>query len=181
MDTNICVHKTIIVNYSHSVNTVGTRRLRKNNSAVFSFGYPPHWDRDSIEAHFVEIDNLEIMRPAQVSIANLSRPEHVRAHNEKIRDYGGDISPSSLVSDGNGFVVRMFFDDHPPPHFHVLLHRNTSQTQAKCTIERVDILAGWLPGTIRRRVREWAGEHRNELMVNWERCRMGNHPLFLGM
>jgi hypothetical protein len=27
-DTNKRVHKTIIVNYSHSVNTVGPRRLR---------------------------------------------------------------------------------------------------------------------------------------------------------
>jgi hypothetical protein len=38
VDTNKCVHKTIIVNYSHSVNTVGTRRLQRIYERTIKFG-----------------------------------------------------------------------------------------------------------------------------------------------
>ena len=158
----------------------GMTWARKNSSTVFSFGYPPHWHKDRIQAQF---DNVNIdgkFASDQIYIPNLSKPEHVGTHSEKIRNYGGDVSPSSLIYEADRFVIRMYFLDHDPPHFHVLLHKNTNRTQAKCTIRTLDILSGRLPPTFRRKVIEWAGTHRNELMTNWERCRIGTHPIALG-
>jgi hypothetical protein len=62
-----------------------------------------------------------------VDIRNLSAPAHVESHAETLRNYGHKISASSLVHEGNGFVIRMYAFDHNPPHFHILLRRNTSE------------------------------------------------------
>jgi len=158
----------------------GMTWARKNDSTVFSFGYPPHWDGELIEAHFDEVSIEGEFSSVQIHIPNLSRPEHVETHGQKIRNYGGDVSPSSLVYDADGFVIRMYFYDHNPPHFHVLLHRDTSQTQARCAIGTLDILSGHLTPTLRREVRGWAETHKTDLMMNWERCQIGTHPFVLG-
>jgi hypothetical protein len=71
-----------------------------------------------------------------------------------------------------GMVVVMFWDDHPPPHFHVV----HGSDKAVFAIEDGALLRGRLkPGAVRL-VREWAGRHRAELLENWERCRL-HEPL----
>lgn len=155
----------------------GMTWAKDNNSAVFSFGHPPDWNGDFILAQFDKIDAAGDIRSIPVDIRNLSAPEHVETHREMIRNYGGDVSPSSLIHEADGFVVRMYFYDHNPPHFHVLLHAGT---QAKCAIGTLDILAGDLPPGLLREVRAWARIHRDALMRNWDRCQSGDHPFVLG-
>ena len=94
-------------------------------------------------------------------------------------NYGRTVSASSLIYEGNGFFIRMYAYDHNPPHFHVLLHRDTSESLAKCAIQTLDVLAGNLPSALRRPIREWASTHRPDLMQNWERCQAGNRPHLL--
>ena len=55
------------------------------------------------------------------------------------------------VSSFYGIVITMYFGDHPPPHFHARFG------------------AGSLSGRALRLVREWLGQHRFELEVNWQR------------
>jgi len=49
-----------------------------------------------------------------------------------------------------GIAIRMFFSDHPPPHFHVAYQRY----RAVIAIESGAIIAGALPSAVHRLVRE---------------------------
>jgi hypothetical protein len=77
-----------------------------------------------------------------------------------------------VVSTFFGIVIRMFYQEHDPPHFHAEYHGD----QAKFGFDGV-LLAGWFRSrTARRRVRRWAMLHRKELEANWRRLR-GRRPL----
>jgi len=158
---------------------IGMLWAQQNDSTVFSFAFPPDWGESQIDAQFHELDEHANVTSADVSIRNLARTEHVTALRAFIINYGRVLSTSTLVYEGAGFVVRMYFNDHPPPHFHVLSRRDTSDSLAKCTIETLDILAGELPPDLRRRVKAWAENRKADLAANWNRCRTGEHPFLL--
>ena len=61
----------------------------------------------------------------------------------------------------------MYYDDHPPPHFHV----RYSGDRAILEIETVTVLFGNLPHRVLGMVVEWATAHRTELAENWARAR----------
>ena len=69
-----------------------------------------------------------------------------------------------------GIAIRMYFNDHAPPHFHAI-HEGAD---ALVRIDNGEIIAGRLPPTARRLVSEWALRYRVELMLNWERSRAGS-------
>ena len=62
-----------------------------------------------------------------------------------------------------GIIIGMYYDDHPPPHFHV----RYGEHQAKIEIETLAVLQGVLPGRALGLVVEWASQHRNELLDRW--------------
>ena len=66
-----------------------------------------------------------------------------------------------------GIIVAMYFDDHPPPHFHV----RYGEHRAILEIDPVAVLAGRLPPRALGLVMEWATLHRDELEENWRRAR----------
>ncbi|MGH7882822.1 MAG: DUF4160 domain-containing protein [Candidatus Dormibacteraceae bacterium] len=66
-----------------------------------------------------------------------------------------------------GIIVRMYHDDHAPPHVHV----QYSEKWAKISIGEVKVIDGSLPPRVIRLYREWAGLHQNELLENWRRAR----------
>jgi Domain of unknown function (DUF4160) len=66
-----------------------------------------------------------------------------------------------------GISIRMFFTEHPPPHFHASYQRY----RALISTETGDIIFGSLPPGTHRVVREWARRHEAELMENWNRAR----------
>jgi hypothetical protein len=68
-----------------------------------------------------------------------------------------------------GIVVGMFYDDHPPPHFHVRYGRY----QAVMTIHEFAVTHGRLPPRALGLVVEWATKHRAELLRNWEAIENG--------
>lgn len=70
-----------------------------------------------------------------------------------------------IVSIFFGIVIRMYFDDHPPPHFHA----SYQGLEAFVSIETGEIIAGRLPKSAARIVRQWALDHREALMANWSR------------
>ena len=68
-----------------------------------------------------------------------------------------------------GIVIRMYFSDHQPPHFHAVY----GEHEALIQIETLAVYRGDLPGRAMSLVREWAGLHRPELQRDWELARQG--------
>jgi len=64
-----------------------------------------------------------------------------------------------------GIIIRMYYDDHPPPHFHAIYDDEEMQV----TIEPIAILNGQLPRRATSMVIEWAALHQRELLANWRR------------
>jgi hypothetical protein len=71
-----------------------------------------------------------------------------------------------------GILIRMFFNDHPPPHFHALY----GDFQATLDIATLKVIEGHLPTRALNLVREWAMMHREELAENWRFCRENATP-----
>ena len=65
-----------------------------------------------------------------------------------------------------GILIRMYFGDHPPPHFHA----RYGEYKARCAISTGEVIDGELPARAVRLVREWASRHNGELEGNWRRC-----------
>jgi len=66
-----------------------------------------------------------------------------------------------------GIVIKMFFDDHNPPHFHA----EYSGDLALINIKNLSVFSGRLPPRVMGLVIEWATIHQEELFVDWERAR----------
>ncbi len=71
-----------------------------------------------------------------------------------------------------GIVIRMYFDDHDPPHFHALY----TDTEAQIGIDPIHVLRGNLPTRAVSMVLEWAALHQHKLMENWTRLRSEQPP-----
>lgn len=71
-----------------------------------------------------------------------------------------------------GIIIRMFFDDHNPPHFHAVY----GSDEILIDITTVSVFAGRLPPRVLGLVIEWGTLHRQELLDDWERAR-GQQPL----
>ena len=65
----------------------------------------------------------------------------------------------------------MYGNDHSPPHFHAIY----GEHEALYRIETLDLLVGALPKRAHALVIEWASMHREELIRNWERARVGEN------
>jgi hypothetical protein len=71
-----------------------------------------------------------------------------------------------------GIVVRMYFSDHEPPHFHAAY----GDMEALVAIESLEILRGELPRRALSLVLEWATLHRSALREDWQLARAGMAP-----
>ena len=63
-----------------------------------------------------------------------------------------------------GIVIRMFYSDHNPPHFHVVY----GDYEAAFCIETLEVIEGKVPARVKGLVVEWATLHQKELMQNWK-------------
>ena len=66
-----------------------------------------------------------------------------------------------------GVIIRMFYRDHNPPHFHAVY----ADFEGISDIEKNEIIGGELPPRVLGIVTEWSAIHKAELMDNWERAR----------
>jgi hypothetical protein len=57
----------------------------------------------------------------------------------------------------------MYYDDHPPPHFHAIY----GEHEAKIAIESEELIEGSLPRRAPGLVLEWAKVHKQDLRDNW--------------
>jgi hypothetical protein len=71
------------------------------------------------------------------------------------------------ISEFFRIVIRMYFSDHPPPHFHAYY----GEAEAVYTIQTLEILDGGLLRRAHTLVLEWASASRVALMANWNQPR----------
>ena len=77
-----------------------------------------------------------------------------------------------IVSVFFGIVIRMFYKEHEPAHFHA----EHQGQQAKFDLEGKPIAGNIQSRTALRLIRQWASVHRRELEANWKRLK-GGRPL----
>ncbi len=68
-----------------------------------------------------------------------------------------------------GIVIRMYFDDHGPPHFHAAYGGD----EVVVGVDPIGITRGILPPRAASMVLEWAALHQRELMENWTALHSG--------
>jgi len=74
-----------------------------------------------------------------------------------------------IISTFFGIVIRMFYKEHEPPHFHV----EYQGQQAKCNFDG-EVIAGHIGSrTARNLVRQWALSSRSQLETNWKKMKAG--------
>jgi hypothetical protein len=67
-----------------------------------------------------------------------------------------------------GIIIRMYFDEHEPPHFHAIY----GDAESLIGIDPIEVLHGDLPSRAVSIVIEWAALHQRELRDNWRRLRI---------
>jgi hypothetical protein len=70
-----------------------------------------------------------------------------------------------------GIIIQMFFNDHNPPHFHVVY----GDFKAVININD-EIVEGFMPKRALKLVFEWMDLHKSELLENWELAQNGELP-----
>jgi hypothetical protein len=67
-----------------------------------------------------------------------------------------------VVSSFYGILIKMYFGDHTPPHFHA----EYAEFKAQISILDFAIINGYLPPKALALVVEWASNHKSELIDN---------------
>ena len=63
-----------------------------------------------------------------------------------------------------GIVIKLFFGDHPPPHFHAIY----GEYIGLFNIDTLEMIEGDLPRRAKNLVVEWASIHKEELKRMWD-------------
>ena len=84
---------------------------------------------------------------------------------------GTVIETKEQVARIGGVIIKVFSNEHAPPHFHV----NYSGKQASFRIENCDVLEGNLNNKEEKIVKYWfKGEGKSNLIDAWNRTRPGD-------
>ena len=71
------------------------------------------------------------------------------------------------VSRFYGIIIRLYYRDHPPTHFHAIY----GEHEALVEIETGSVYRGHLPATALSLVNRWRALHLTELREDWNRAR----------
>jgi len=77
------------------------------------------------------------------------------------------------ISTFYGIIIRMFFNEHAPPHFHA----QYGEYKASINIQSLELMEGKLPRRALNLVLDWAELHQNELLSDWELCEQHQQPI----
>jgi len=67
-----------------------------------------------------------------------------------------------LISYFYGIKIYMQYDDHNPPHFHVVYNEFKALVEIKS-----GEIKGELPNRVKLMIKEWLKAHKEELLENW--------------
>lgn len=76
------------------------------------------------------------------------------------------------VSRFYGIVIAIFFNDHNPPHFHA----RYGGEKVAIDIRSMEVLEGSIAPRALGLVIEWASQHQDELMEDWELAAQDQQP-----
>ncbi len=79
-------------------------------------------------------------------------------------DHQESTDKMPIISYFFGIIIRLYFHDHDPPHFHA----EYQGTEGRFAIPNGKYLEGTLPTKAIRLISEWADRHQSELMRIWE-------------
>jgi uncharacterized protein DUF4160 len=71
-----------------------------------------------------------------------------------------------------GIIIRIYFREHPPPHFHALY----GECVAQIDISTGRVIEGELPRRALALVRRWRKLHIPELMEDWQLAQERKRP-----
>ena len=77
-----------------------------------------------------------------------------------------------VISRFFGMIIRMFFNEHAPPHFHV----EYAEYHAVINIQTLELMDGKFPRRALGLVLDWAELHQQELMTDWNLCQQHQQP-----
>ena len=70
-----------------------------------------------------------------------------------------------------GIIIRMFFNEHNPPHFHA------EYGEYRIVVNLNDeVVNGFMPKRALKLIFEWLDLHKEELINNWEKCKNDTSP-----
>ena len=69
-----------------------------------------------------------------------------------------------VISSFYGILIKMYFGDHVPPHFHA----EYGEFAAQISINDFGVIEGYLPPKALALVVEWASIHKDEIAENWK-------------
>ena len=72
-----------------------------------------------------------------------------------------------------GIVIKLFFGDHPPTHFHAVY----GEFVGLFNIDTLEIIEGDLPTRARKLVIEWRTINKDELKKMWDKQEFYKLPL----
>lgn len=64
-----------------------------------------------------------------------------------------------------GIIIKLFFGDHPPPHFHAVY----GEYNGLFDIQTLEMFEGDLPARAKKLVLEWAEINQTELLEMWNK------------
>jgi hypothetical protein len=78
------------------------------------------------------------------------------------------------IASFDGLVVKLYFNDHPPPHVHVYAGRvgHPGVQAARISIVTGDVIDGQLAPAKVATVRSWCARHRDALRSDWHRTQL---------
>ena len=71
-----------------------------------------------------------------------------------------------------GILIKMYYNDHNPPHFHAFYQG----FEAIFDIKSGDRIGGELPKRAENIVREWSKNYKQNLLDDWDLMRKGRPP-----
>lgn len=63
-----------------------------------------------------------------------------------------------------GIIIKLFFGDHPPPHFHAVY----GEFVGLFDIKTLEMFEGDLPARAKKLVLEWAATNQTDLLEMWD-------------
>ncbi|MGL5752938.1 MAG: DUF4160 domain-containing protein [Paraclostridium sp.] len=69
-----------------------------------------------------------------------------------------------VISRFYGIVIKMYFNDHLPPHFHALY----GEYNGVFDLDTFEMTEGDLPKRAKKLIQEWANENQEELKKMWD-------------
>ncbi len=74
-----------------------------------------------------------------------------------------------IISTFFGIVIRMFYKEHEPAHFHA----EYQGQQGKFDLHGEVIVGNIRSKTALRLIKDWTSAHHDELLANWENMKAG--------